>query len=261
VTGGGYLKEWEYDSSPQPGKFGTGFIQSWYIKGIPGLIYAKTGPGVTFGFIKDGNRNINAIVAAIPLSSLGGNPDGQVEIAWKDRSLGTSIWNKLDDSNWGNVERPRTTRQPGFAYASFNFGGNRLYEGRYYLAWNPPTKGGIRGTSLMMQTEGNNISDAAIYNRFAWLQKSIGFVNSTSYGTRNVSLVYDGIGKNLRAARTRAPRDPSKPSKKVPYPFAMFYPVADGIFNGTLKDFDDYQVIHEHLGRQLRNKRAPTGMQ
>lgn len=84
----GYLREYVFDPPPKSGMgaFGFGNIQYWYSEdgGVVEAIPAKTGPGLTFGAIRDGYNSYYRIVAAIPM---GIPPKGQIEIAWKDPNV------------------------------------------------------------------------------------------------------------------------------------------------------------------------------
>lgn len=146
-----------------------------------------------------------------------------------------------------------TTEQPGLAYAPFDFA--NFQEGRYYLIWvrrlNPEGK---RQNQRITQTQGNDVSPCATSERLIWSQPSVEFTNDWSVGQRNVSLVYDRVGENVRAARTNACENPNDNCSK---PGGLFYPFADGIINLAFKDHDDYEFMRKNLGCQLVCKRTP----
>lgn len=178
------------------------------------------------------------IFAAIPVAN--SDPPGRIELAWTSNGLS---WTRLEASAW-TTGRAVTKAQPGLAYVPFEPSGN-YEEGRFYLSWiRPDEPNGDPWGIHITQTEGNDLSPGATSRRLRWLQSPVYLTNTWLYGSGNVSLLFErGIDRNMRAAVSF----PTESDGTLP----IFFPFADGIFNGDLRDQDDFAVIRANLACSL----------
>jgi hypothetical protein len=228
VTGSGTsarLKLWIFD---RYFNWYWGGDQLW-ADGTP--IVPAYGIGLTRGYLQQQSGPVQVIAAAIPMAS----PLGAVEMAWK---AGTALnWTRLDDGRW-HYGKAYTHAPPAIAYVPFDRDVS-VSEGRFYLAWNGSLANGERQPARMTQTEGNSLVSTTS-RRMRWTQESVFFWNQWHHSKGNMTLLYDLLyDRNLRAANTYD-WDGSSPQ-------INFFPVADGIFNGDLRDQDDYNVIRSNL--------------
>lgn len=224
---GATLEEWIMSPS---GTWSGPVDQQW---SDGSLVYASYGLGLTKGFLA--GNSLDRLFAAVPL----GSPLGQIEMAWKynpgDR------WNRMDASGW-SVGQPVTISQPGLAYEPFD--PNDEGQGRFYLAWSPPTSA-LGCSVLLTETEGNSVLPWATSQRLRFgYQIFLTGYQEKDCSSANVSLLFDmDFDSNLRGAFSYYNDAVAQ---------AKFMPIADGIINGTLKDQNDLSVI-------ANNYRCPLG--
>lgn len=177
--------------------------------------------------------------AAIPVAT--SDPPGAIELAW---TYDGSSWTRHNASAW-ETGRAVTIGQPGLAYEPFE--PSNYDQGRFYLAWIP-----LNGDNavLITQTEGNDSAPLTNGRKFSWRQGPVFLFNKWFRGEGNVSLLFErGIDSNVRGAFTF--RGPKKAQPSVLENIPQFFPFADGIFNGPMKDQNDFTVIRANLACSL----------
>lgn len=229
----GVLNRWTMDGS---GSWTGPTVQQW---DDATDIEASYGIGLAKGYLQQGSAvHEEHVFAAIPSAvvTIGGGTYTGIDLAWRDEVTGK--WTRLDDSHWGALTRIPTQDQPALAYEPFDRGTN-LYEGRFYLLFNPylgPSHT-ISLPAVMTFSEGNDLDSAAADRRFVFTLIPQHYNLDSRWPAKgNMSLIYDlDIDHNVRGAYTRNQG------------FSIFSPAADGIFNADLKDQDDYVVLRSNL--------------
>lgn len=230
------LKQWKFQNGTW-----TGPVDQLWSDGTP--ISPLYGIGATMGF-QDGSSTAN-VYAAIPTA-----PIGTVEFARQAASgAQAGRWSKL--SSWSDVAsaQPVATGRPGLAYQRRAGQANTV--GRFYMAWSKGLKGATTCTGLigdaatnpcaaeLAMTEGNLTTGTT--RRLQWLKPTY-FGETGMPG--GITLLDDLTrDKNLRAAVNHSPDDKTE--------LAWFLPVADGIYNTTIGDVDDYAYITGALRASL----------
>lgn len=190
-------------------------------------------------YSSSGISSLAQTFAAIPLAT--SNPVGVIELAW---TYDGSSWSRLDASAWIKG-RAVTTAQPGLAYEPFD--PNDYNQGRFYLSWSPSDAG-----KYIAQTEGNDWAGSVTTGRrFQWRQEPAYLTNKWLKGPGNISLLFErGIDTNMRGAITYLDN-----YKGGPVP--QFFPFADGIFNGVMRDQNDIAVVQANMTCSLNNSACP----
>ena len=214
----GKLWEWKYNLAT--GVWLDGDEQKW-TDGSP--IAASLGIGVASAWIGTTQGAQSRIAAAIPNAS----PAGQIELAFKNSVTGR--WERSGADVWSNG-RAYTNGQPGIAYVPFDQDVD-VASGCLYISWSPSN--GSAG--LLAHTEGNSPVTSQS-RRLLFADPPVLLYNVwTTLGGNNVALMYDmQHDTNMRAAFTFVHPDTGSE--------LWFMPMADGVYNGDLKDQDDYNV-------------------
>lgn len=174
--------------------------------------------------------------AAIPVATSW--PLGMIELAW---TIDGSSWTRLEGSAWESG-RAATKAQPGLAYAPFD--DSDYEDGRFYLSWIAQNYPSVEpDVMLITHTEGNDLSLGATSRRARWRLDPVFLTNKWLRGSGNVSLLFErGIDRNVRGAV-------SFPQENNILP--IFFPFADGIFDGVIRDQNDFTVIRANLACSL----------
>lgn len=223
------LNHWTLDGS---GGWSGPVAQQW---DDSTTIQAAYGVGLTRGYLQTASGHEEHVFAAIPLVS----PQDQIELAWQSAP---DVWTKLPSSRWtdgyGHLSKEKTREQPGLAYEPFDRTQN-LYEGRFYLAWNPTDLNGDCHAAYLSQTEGNDLSASATSRRMMFVDHRTYYMNIWNCVNYNIALQYDmSFDESMRGAQAFG--DGTNDVMR-------FSPAADGIFNAPAKDQDDYAVILGNL--------------
>jgi hypothetical protein len=231
------LKEWRYTTT---GTWVGPVDQVWAGSGSP--ITPSLGVGVAQGYVKFAGSPVLVLVTAIPETT----PAGLIDIAYRSTP---GQWVPMGSDRWPvSGVRAYTQGQPGLAYEPFNRGVSTT-EGRYYLAWNPDNGDAV----YMTETVGNDWDSPDVRRMRVSQANPVYYSNmwATARPGTNLTLLYDlSYDNNMRLSYTY--RD-SKTGKLL-VPFA---PVADGIFNGNLKDQNDYPVIGGNLACAIKGGTCP----
>ena len=146
--------------------------------------------------------------------------------------------------------QPMAYGRPGLVYQKRG-GQSSNSVGRFYMAFNQGSScSGPFGTpgpwcnSKLLMTEGNLASGTPASRRLTWITPAFD-IDGGNHVTTGVSLVDDLTrDTNLRAFYTSPPDN-----NGVRY--GLFMPIADGIMNAGLKDFDDYPYVQGGLRAAL----------
>jgi len=225
------LKQWTYQSGAWTGPVDQQWTDNTFIS-------PKSGIGATMGY-QDTNATPNPY-AAIPTT-----PSGSVEFARQETS-GTNAgkWAKL--AAWSLEPQPFASGRPGLAYQRRQGQANNI--GRFYMAFNQSSCAGDFGTgatpdkcnAALLMTEGNLAAGST--RRLRWMKPRHFQIPGNLGG---ISLLNDlSRDLNLRATSSRAVA--GKTTKET-----WFLPVADGIYNTTLTDQDDYPYLTGALRASL----------
>lgn len=203
-------------------------LATWDAASGGGTITAASGIGVARGYVGSTERTVAAVPAA---------GSGAIDLAWRDDSTGQ--WTRLAAANWEH-DRAVTTGQPGIAYVPFNPSVKTV--GRFYLAWNPQEPVTMKPLPVeLVESEGNQVSLLATDRRLRFREKSVLYRDVWAIGSGNVSLLYDlNYDDHMRGARVFNNVDAGTYA-------VVFSPLADGSFDGLLRDQDDYFVITQSL--------------
>jgi hypothetical protein len=227
TTSSGDVREWVYNPATSSFVSASGALAQW-ADGT--TMNASTGIATTVGYAETSPAG-GEIFAAVPIAT----SLGAIEIARRDPATGR--WSKLSTATWP-ASRAFAQAQPGFAYVPSS--PSSPSSGRFYLAWNP----GPTSSLLMMETQGNSLAAAASGGPrgFAFRDPAVNVINVWQTGEYGIALEYDGrFDANMRGAWTFSGKHQ-----------AVFAPVMDNVFNGVLKDQDDYVVLRGNLTCSLR---------
>jgi len=230
---------YSYTYSPAGGW--TGPVAQYWSDGT--VVYPSQGIGATTGYVRVGLAASKAVVALIPDAQAG----GKLEMAVFNESTGK--WEKKQGPFWASVAQPSASARPSIAYVPFDSSSNSV--GRYYLAWRRPGPD-VEQYYATTFTEGNDMAPGATTRRFVVFGMIVPFWDHWQPGDGSLSLLYDlALDSNLRAAWTH--RDLGADGFRD----ASFSKVVDMVFDGVLKDQDDYAHIRTAVRCTIPNGMIP----
>lgn len=213
----GQVKRWEYN--PATGAFAAPVVEL-YSNGQP--VTVGLGMAITTGY-QSGNSSLQ-LYGIFP--SAGTAPHAMTMARYE---ASTSRWVQFSSTIFPSAGF-RTSVRPGIAFVPFSPSAPTV--GRFFLMW----QDGVTQTSM---TQGNDVTPGATSRALRWLFQ-LDFQNVWAVSQSGVGMAFDPLfDLNPRATWSHVNG------------WANVAPLADGIYNLPLRDFDDYTTITRNLSCSL----------